>query len=88
MGKINIIKLDSDDIMEILLEYYQERFADSDVSKGIILGSPDDGLRFVAVFGKMDDPEIHHIDLEEVDRQNDYNGDHAFLRSNPAFGFK
>lgn len=42
MENINYIKLDVDDIMEILLEYYQERFEDSEFAKGIFLGSADD----------------------------------------------
>lgn len=76
------IKLDADDIMEILLEHYQEQFTDSDYSKGIMLGTPDNELRFIAVFGKIEDEEIQKIDLEELDKKMDYNGDHAFFRRN------
>ena len=77
------VKLDCDDIMEILLEHYQDQFTDSDCAKGILLGTPDNELRFVAVYGNNDD--IKTIDLEEVDKEMDYNGDHAFLRNNPEF---
>ena len=85
MGNINYIKLDVDDIMEILLEHYQERFEESEFAKGVFLGSPDNELRFIAVFGKVEDDEIRDIDLEKIDRQMDYNGEHAFLRNNPNF---
>ena len=85
MGNINYIKLDIDDIMEILLEHYQERFQESEFAKGIFLGASDDELRFVAVFGEAEDAEIHDIDLKKIDRQMDYNGEHAFLRNNPDF---
>ena len=85
MGKINYIKLDVDDIMEILLEYYQERFEDSEVAKGIFLGAADNELRFIAAFGQMGNSEIENLDLEKIDSQMDYNGEHAFLRNNPEF---
>lgn len=85
MENINYIKLDVDDIMEILLEYYQERFEDSEFAKGIFLGSADDELRFIAAFGKMEDSKICDVDLEKIDSQMDYNGEHAFLRNNPDF---
>ena len=85
MKSKNFIKLDSDDIMEILLEHYQERFKDSEFAKGIFLGTPENELRFIAVFGKAEDDEICTIDLEKIDQQMDYNGEHAFLRKNPQF---
>ena len=88
MENKHFIKLDSDDIMEILLEYYQERFEEGDYAKGILLGSADKELRFVAVFGKAEDDEIQDIDLEQIDRQMDYNGEHAFLKNNPDFYLK
>lgn len=88
MRNKNFIKLDSDDIMEILLEYYQERFEDSELSKGIFLGAPDKDLRFIAVFGKEEDDEIQNIDLEKIDSQMNYNGEHAFLKNNPDFYIK
>lgn len=85
MGKRNYIKLDSDDIMEILLEYYQERFEFSENAKGIFLGEPNSELRFIAVFGETNDEEIQSIDLEKVDQEIEYNGEHAFLKKNPEF---
>ena len=88
MGKINYIKLDADDIMEILLEYYQEKLEGSELAKGIFLGSADNELRFVAAFGGNEDSEIHEVDLEKIDSQMDYNGEHAFLRKNPGFYLK
>ena len=83
MSKRKFIKLDCDDIMEILLESYQERFEEGGCSKGIFLGTPDNELRFIAVFGE--DEEIFDVDLRQIDQEMDYNGDHAFLKNNPKF---
>lgn len=88
MRNRNFIKLDSDDIMEILLEFYQERFEDSELSRGIFLGLPDKDLRFIAVFGNEEDHEIQTIDLRKIDSQLEYNGEHAFLKNNPDFYIK
>ena len=68
MGNINYIKLDADDIMEILLEYYQERFEDCELAKGIFLGTPNNELRFIAAFGAAEDCELRDVDLEKIDR--------------------
>ena len=52
MGKkIKYIKLDADDIMEIVLHYYQEKFNHSENARGILLGTPEKDLRFIGVFG-------------------------------------
>ena len=79
------IKLDADDIMEILLEFYQERFDHSECAKGIFLGTPDNDLRFLAAFGNADEEEIDGVDLKTIDQEMDYNGDHSFLKRNPIF---
>ena len=83
--KIKYIKLESDDILEIVLEYYQEQFDHSECARGIILGTPDKDLRLIAVFGDIDNENIDNIDLEEVDKNMDYTGDHAFLKNHPEF---
>lgn len=85
MGSINYIKLDADDIMEILLEYYQARFDYCELAKGIFLGDVDKELRFVAAFGAADEREMRDVDLLKIDSQMEYNGEHAFLRKNPDF---
>ena len=85
MKKIQYMKLDADDIMEILLEYYQEQFEDSECAKGMFLGTPDHELRFVAAFASMENDEICKVDLRNVDKNMDYNGEHSFLRKNPNF---
>jgi len=82
---MRIIKLDVDDIMEILLEYYQEQFQNSEYSKGMFLGMPGKELRFIAVFGSENDENLKKINLEELDKIIDYNGEHAFLKNNPDF---
>lgn len=86
--KIKYMKLDADDIMEILLEHYQRQFNDAEYASGKFLGSPSDELRFVAVFGDYDDPNMHNVDFEKLDKNMDYNGDHAFLKNNLDFSVK
>lgn len=86
--KINYIKLDIDDIMEILLEHYQEQFLESNYSKGIFLGTPENELRFIGVFGEYNDKNLRNINLKTIDENMDYNGDHAFLKNNPDFFIK
>ncbi|MBC5786709.1 MULTISPECIES: hypothetical protein [Clostridiaceae] len=89
MGKkIKYIKLDADDIMEIVLHYYQEKFDHSEHARGILLGTPEKDLRFIGVFGDLNNKNIENIDLEEVDQNMDYNGDHAWLKRNPDFYIK
>ena len=80
MKNRKIIKLDADDIMEILLEHYQEAF-DKAYAKGIILGAEYKELRFIAVFGEEQDEELKKLDLKKIDQQMDYNGEHSFFRN-------
>jgi len=88
MQNINYIKLDADDILEILLEYYQEQFENTTLAKWIILGTPENDLRFIGAFGKENDPNFNSVDLEEIDKIMDYNGDHSSLKNNPDFFIK
>ena len=83
--KIEYIKLDVDDIMEILLEHYQQQFRDAEYATGKFLGTPDNELRFIAMFGNYDDPNMHDVNFEKLDKRINYNGEHAFLRNNPDF---
>lgn len=89
MGKkIKYIKLDADDIMEIVLHYYQEKWKHSECARGILLGTPEKDLRLIGVFGDLDNKNIDNIDLKEVDQKMDYNGDHSWLKRNPDFYIK
>lgn len=83
--KVKYIKLDIDDIMEILLEHFQEQFENGEYAKGIFLGTPEEELRFIGVFGDQNNEELNNVNLKEIDKNMDYNGEHAFLRNNPDF---
>jgi hypothetical protein len=78
-------KLDEDDILEILIEYYQEQFSDVSAAKGLILGEPGKNLRFIGAFSDEDFQYIHNLDLNKLDKEIDFNGDHQFLKDNPDF---
>jgi len=84
---IKYVKLDIDDLYEIVLEHYQELFK-CDYSKGVFLGNPECDLRFVAAFSNHNDSEINNVDLESIDEKIGFNGDHAFLKKNPDFYIK
>lgn len=73
-------KLDADDILEILVHYYQDSKSEFfEHARGILLGNAEeDNIRFIGVFGKSEDPAVTACDLEELDNQLEYNGDHAF----------
>ena len=85
--KINYKKLDEDDILEILLENFQDSKKTA-FGRGVLLGTIGKDLRFVGVFGKVNDEKIRKCNLEEFDRQNDFNGDHKFLKEHPEFEIK
>ena len=86
MGKkINFKKLDADDILEIILEHFQNSEKDCEFAKGILLGTAGKDLRFVGVFGKENDSQLKNYDLIKLDENMDYNGDHSFLKDNPDF---
>jgi hypothetical protein len=88
MNKINtekyvVRKLNQDDILEIVCEHY---IASARSTIGMILGTPGVDLRFIGVWGPdVDDKVIDSIDLEELDKEVDFNGDHSFLEKNPNF---
>ena len=78
-------KLDEDDILEILIEHFQNsELSDYVTARGCILGKPGDNLRFVGIFAKSD-KQIFTQEFEKIDKKIDYNGDHSFLRSHPEF---
>jgi len=82
-------KLDEDDILEILVEYFPEiNDKNTPLSKGILLGEPGKDLRFIGVYGREDDNEFTKLSLKEVDAKYDFNGDHSFLKNNPSYLIK
>ena len=83
--KIHYVKIDMEDILDILIEHFYSQFEDTDVANGIILGTPDKELRFVGAFSKYEDTQVSDIDLKKLDESMDYNGEHAFLKNNPQF---
>lgn len=81
-------KLDEDDILEILLEHFQEsEYSNCKLARGCILGTPGKDLRFIGAFSN-DFDEINTIDFEEIDEQLGFNGDHSFLKSHPEFNLE
>jgi hypothetical protein len=78
-------KLDEDDITEIIIEYFQETLNNSELGRGILIGNAGKDLRFIGVFGNEDDPKVQMCDLIELDKEKEFNGDHAFLKNNPEF---
>lgn len=74
--KYFIKKLDQDDIMEIVTEYFLEKEYSGCVStKACLLGVPGQDLRLIAVFSKGD--KRIQCDFEDIDKTVDYNGSHA-----------
>lgn len=83
--KICYKKLDEDDILEILIEHFQNgELSDFISARGCILGKPGDDLRFVGVFSKSD-KQVLNQDLEEIDKGINYNGDHSFLKTHTEY---
>lgn len=88
MDNIEFIKLDEDDILEILIEYFQNNENSSFCfAKGCFLGNSGKDLRFVASFSN-DADALKSLDLYDIDKKIDYNGDHSFLKSHPEFNLE
>lgn len=84
--KVIIKKLNEDDILEILIEHFWEgELKDKVTAKGLILGVPGKNLRFIGAFGNEECDEIYNYDLEEIDKNHEFNGSHSFLEKNPDF---
>lgn len=83
--KICYKKLDEDDILEILIEHFQNGELSNFISaRGCLLGKPGKNLRFIGVFSSDDDQMPEH-DFKKLDKEIEYNGDHAFLKKHPEF---
>ena len=85
MKNVVIKKLDQDDILEILLEHFQDSHHEYTFARGELIGGADKDLRFIGVFGKEADQELYTYDLKQIDTVTEFNGDHMFLKINPEF---
>lgn len=82
MKKWFVKKLDEDDILEILIENFQT--GKYGVSQGYanLFGVPGKDLRAVIVINRG---PYQKFDLDEIDKNTEYNGDHYFLKQHPEF---
>lgn len=74
---VKMMKLDEDDICQIVVEHYQEVLKNSTYARSIVLGTPGDDLRLVAVYGERYDERVRDIDLTKIDKLLDYTGYHS-----------
>lgn len=86
---IEYIKLDEDDILEIIIEHFQNQNEDIFFGKGVLIGTPAKDLRFVGVLSTEEAFEsARDIELAEVDREASYNGFHSFVKETPECWLK
>ncbi len=79
MEEIKYMKLDYDDICEIIVEHYRDKIENSSGARCLFLGTPENDLRLIAAFS--DDWEaLHEIDLASIDKKIEFNGEHAFIK--------
>lgn len=77
-----MIKLNEDDILEILTEHFAKQYGFNEFNaRGIVIGESGNNLRFVAVVGESEDTSIQRINLTEIDEKIDFNGSHSFMKS-------
>ncbi|KOO51633.1 hypothetical protein [Viridibacillus arvi] len=76
--KHHYFKLNEDDILEIVCHHLadQEELGTYN-SKLTFIDEGNDDLRIVAAFGELEDESITELDLFKLDKEIDYNGDHA-----------
>ncbi|CAM5222315.1 hypothetical protein UACE39S_03404 [Ureibacillus acetophenoni] len=75
--KRKLFKYNEDGILEILSENLAvENGFNTFQSKTLLLGIPGKDLRLIAVVGELEDDDIMNLDLEDIDKQMDYNGSH------------
>lgn len=71
-------KYDENDILEILTEHLAENNGfETYNSHAVILGTPSENLRLIAVVGESEDETLSDVDLEKIDKEMDFNGDHS-----------
>lgn len=82
-NKIIYEKLNEEDILEIVMEYLQEKYNNLPYSNSILLGEVGKDLRCICAISE----KIPHSDLDliEVDKKIDFTGDHEFLKQHPDF---
>lgn len=81
-------KLDEDDILEILVEHFQcGELKNFSSAQACLFGTPGKDLRFIGVFSNGVEGRTEY-DMEKVDRDMDYNGDHSFLKKHSEFWVK
>lgn len=77
VAKRKVFKYNEDDILEILSEHLAGANGfDTFNSFSILYGEPGKDLRLISVIGDLNDHEIDRLDLQEIDRQMDFNGTH------------
>jgi hypothetical protein len=68
-----------------LIEHFQDNeLADFISAQGCLFGEVGKDLRFIGMFSNSEKEVLRH-DLERVDKEINYNGDHSFLKSHPEF---
>lgn len=89
INKIQYKKLNQDDILEILIEHFwDDEFRGLGYAYGCLLGKIDEDLRFIGVFGDESQIEELNSNINEIDINCDFNGDHEFIKNNPEFQIK
>ena len=82
MKKTLVKKLSEDDILEILIEHFQNGKYSLSEAYAKFFGSSGKDLRAVIVLNRGGHK---NFDLDEIENRTEYNGDHAFLINHPEF---
>lgn len=74
------LKLNEDDILEIVIEYYMSIYPEYVFSNASIIGEPSNDLRCICL---LNEEEFNVTDemMLDIDKENDFNGDHSFLEN-------
>ena len=72
-----VYKLNEDDILEILSEHLAKKSKfDTFRSRSLLIGEAEKDSRLISVIRDIEDVEIRVLDLEEIDKRTEFNGDH------------
>lgn len=82
MKKRFVKKLNEDDILEILIEHFQKKKYSKSEGYAKFYGMPGHDLRAVIVVTRE---SCSDIDLDEIEKTIEYNGDHFFLSEHSEF---
>ncbi len=78
MRNIKLFKVNEDDILEIVSEYFAESTGIEEFYfKSIVLGTPNKDLRMIIA---VSDEICKELDLVEVDKNMAFNGDHSHIK--------